>query len=134
MHINDNISLNSPLNYNVSGITCTANRNTRFMFSNFFFRKSCRLLDNVGKYRRTRQATDGNIIGRMPNACWITKTQTHTEYVIRIAFSRQQWLRERASVLRYTYVFCLNLMFFSTVHHSIDLFHLPTLMHNSFIH
>ena len=24
-----------------------------------------------------------------------------------------------------------NLMFFSTVHHSIELFHLPTLMHNS---
>ena len=27
-----------------------------------------------------------------------------------------------------------NFMFFLTVHHSIDLFHLPTLMHNSFIH
>jgi len=26
------------------------------------------------------------------------------------------------------------LMFFLTVHHSIDLFHLRTLMHNSFIH
>ena len=26
-----------------------------------------------------------------------------------------------------------NLMFFLTVHHNIDLFHLPTLMHNSFI-
>jgi len=26
------------------------------------------------------------------------------------------------------------LMFFLTVHHSINLFHLPTLMHNSFIH
>jgi len=28
----------------------------------------------------------------------------------------------------------LILTFFLTVHHSIDLFHLPTLMHNSFIH
>ena len=26
------------------------------------------------------------------------------------------------------------LIFFWTVHHSIDLFHLPTLMHNYFIH
>jgi len=26
------------------------------------------------------------------------------------------------------------LMFFLTVRHSIDLFHLPTLVHNSFIH
>jgi hypothetical protein len=37
-------------------------------------------------------------------ACWITKaTDTHSEYVLFIAFPRQQWLRERASVLRYTY-------------------------------
>jgi hypothetical protein len=29
--------------------------------------------------------------------CWITKaTDTHSEYVILIAFSRQQWLRELA--------------------------------------
>jgi hypothetical protein len=38
-------------------------------------------------------------------ACWITKaTDTHSEYVILIAFPVQQWLRERASVLRYTYI------------------------------
>jgi hypothetical protein len=41
-------------------------------------------------------------------ACWITKaTDTHSEYVILIAFPRQQWLNERASVLRYTYIACL---------------------------
>ena len=35
--------------------------------------------------------------------CWITKaTETHSEYVIHIAFTLQQWLRERASLLRYT--------------------------------
>ena len=34
--------------------------------------------------------------------------RTHTEkYVIIIAFPRQQWLRERASVPRYTYIACL---------------------------
>jgi hypothetical protein len=38
-------------------------------------------------------------IRRMRFACWITKaTDTHSEYVILIAFPRQQWLRERASV------------------------------------
>ena len=38
-------------------------------------------------------------------ACWIPKaTDTHTEYVILIAFALQQWLRERVSVLRYTYI------------------------------
>jgi hypothetical protein len=41
----------------------------------------------------------------MRTACWITKaTDTHSEYVILIAFRRQQWLRERASILRYTYI------------------------------
>ena len=42
-------------------------------------------------------------IWRMRIACWITKaTDTHTEYVSLIAFPLQQWLCERASVLRYT--------------------------------
>ena len=37
-------------------------------------------------------------------ACWIPKaTDTQSEYVIFIVFPRQQWLRERASVLRYMY-------------------------------
>jgi len=31
-------------------------------------------------------------------------TDKHSEYVILIAFPRQQWLRERNSVLRYTYM------------------------------
>jgi hypothetical protein len=59
----------------------------------------------VGKYGTARQATDDDIIRRMRFACWITKaTDTHSEYVIRIAFQRQQWLRERASMLRYVYI------------------------------
>jgi len=38
-------------------------------------------------------------------ACWITKaTNTHSEYVILIAFLLQKRLRERASVLRFTYI------------------------------
>jgi len=32
---------------------------------------------------------------------------THTGYVILLAFPLQQWLHERASVLRYTYIVCL---------------------------
>jgi len=44
-------------------------------------------------------------------------TKTHSEYVILIAFPRQQWLRERTSNLRYNqYIawlvnahFCINL-------------------------
>jgi len=47
-------------------------------------------------------------IRRMRIACWITKaTNTHSEYVILISFPQQEWLHERASVLRYTYIACL---------------------------
>jgi hypothetical protein len=47
-------------------------------------------------------------IWRMRFACWITKAiHTHTKYVILIAFPLQQWLQERVSLLRYTYIACL---------------------------
>ena len=43
-------------------------------------------------------------IWRMRIACLIPKaTNTHSEYVILIAFPLQQWLHERASTLRFTY-------------------------------
>jgi hypothetical protein len=43
-------------------------------------------------------------IWRVRIACWIPKAKnTHSGYVIPIAFQQQQWLHERASVLRYTY-------------------------------
>ena len=46
--------------------------------------------------------------------CWITKvTDTHSEYVILIAFPLQQWLYERAWMLCYTQIDCLlSLKFF----------------------
>ena len=60
------------------------------------------------KYGTARQATDINTMQHKRFACWITKaTDTHVEYVIIIAFAWQQWLRERASMLRYTYIACL---------------------------
>jgi hypothetical protein len=59
----------------------------------------------VEKYGTARQATDENITRRMRFACWITKARdTHSEYVILIAFPGQQWLRERAPVSRYTHL------------------------------
>jgi hypothetical protein len=74
---------------------------TRILCSiTFFPRKSCRLWDNVEKDSTARQATDDNRTRSMRIACWLTKaTNTRLEYVILIAFPRQQWLRERASVL-----------------------------------
>jgi hypothetical protein len=66
----------------------------------------------VEKYGTARQPTDDNIIRRMRFARCITKTtDTHSEYVILIAFPRQQWLRERVSVLQ---VHCLSYYKFKT--------------------
>jgi len=57
----------------------------------------------VDNYGRALQSTGDIIIGRMRIACWITKaTETHSEYVMLIAFPRQQCLCERASVLPYS--------------------------------
>jgi hypothetical protein len=50
---------------------------THALCSTTFFRKSCRLWDNVEKYGRARQATDDLIIRRTRVACWITQA-THT--------------------------------------------------------
>ena len=58
------------------------------------------------KYGTARQPTDDDITWRMRTACWIA-TDTHSEYVIIIAFPRQEWFRERASMLR-LYVHCLS--------------------------
>ena len=44
-------------------------------------------------------------IWRMRVACWIPRaTDTRSEYVILVAFPLQQWLHERSSLLRYTYI------------------------------
>ena len=52
------------------------------------------------KYVTVRQTTDGSIIRGMHIACEINKAKnTHSEYVILIAFPLQQCLHERASVL-----------------------------------
>ena len=48
------------------------------------------------------------IICLMCISCWVPKpTNTHSENVILIAFVLQQWLHERSSMLRYTYIACL---------------------------
>jgi hypothetical protein len=86
---------------------------THFIFNSFFSKNRVVYETMWKKYRIARQATDGNIIRRMRFACWITKaTNTHSEYVTLTALPLQQWLRERASMLRYTHIACVvNLNF-----------------------
>jgi hypothetical protein len=55
----------------------------------------------VGKNCTPWQATDDNKVRRMRMACWIPKaTNTDSECVIVIAFPQEQWLHERAPMLR----------------------------------
>ena len=85
---------------NFSDKICRGNQNTHFVYNNFFHKNRPVLRDNVGKYSSAGQATDDNIIWRMRIACWVTTaTDTHSEYLILVAFPWQQWLGERASVL-----------------------------------
>ena len=86
---------------------------TYFMFNNLFFRKSFRLWDNVEKYSTT--SSPQMTVGYMHIACWITKaSNTHSEYVILIAFPLQHWLQERTSMLCYTYIACLAAFYIET--------------------
>jgi hypothetical protein len=74
---------------------------THFVF-NKVFRTSYLLWDNAEKYSRAQQSRDDHIIWPMRFACGISKvTDTHSEYVILIAFPHQQCLQERAAVSRY---------------------------------
>jgi hypothetical protein len=62
------------------------------------------------KYCTAGQPTDDNIPRRMRVAWRVPKAiHTHSKYVILISLPLQQWLHERALVVRYTYITCLIL-------------------------
>ena len=64
--------------------------------------------ETVEKCGRAGQVTDDTLTPRMRSACWVLKaTDTHWEYVILIAFPRQQSLLERTGVLHYPYIACV---------------------------
>ena len=72
------------------------------MFNNFFFNRVVYeiMLKNIIEPGRPQMT-----IWRMRIAWSIPKaTDTHSEYVILIAFPLQQWLHQRAWMLRYTYL------------------------------
>jgi len=70
----------------------------------FLNQKSCHLWDNVEKYCRAGQVTYDSTIQWMCIVCWLTKAKnTHSEYVIFIAFPLQQWLQECTSLLHSMY-------------------------------
>jgi hypothetical protein len=76
----------------------------------------------VEKYVPDRQATDNNKIWRMRVLCLISEsTNTHPEYAILIAFPLQQWLHERASLLRYMYVHCQDFYILAVALYTLEI-------------
>ena len=77
----------------------------------FFFEN--RVVDDIMSKNTVEMDRLQMTIWRKSIACCIPKaTNTHSENVTRIAFPLQQWLHERASMLRHTYIachFCLGL-------------------------
>ena len=112
---------------NVSDKIRRGTQSTHLIFNNFVRKSRCPW-DNVERYGTARQAIDGNIIRRMRFACEITKaTDTHSEYVILIAFPRQQWLRERSLLLR-LHVHCVSCCYPGNLAESATL--VPTFLAN----
>ena len=63
--------------WNVSGKSCREIKK-HILYSMGFPQISCHLWDNVEKYSRSKQTTDGSIKRRISIACWVTKaTKTH---------------------------------------------------------
>ena len=82
------------------------------MLSNFFFWAPKIVPFEIMWENIVERGTPQTTKWRMRIACWIrkatnTKAHTHTGCVIIIAFPPQQWLRERAEMLRYTDTACL---------------------------
>ena len=71
-------------------------------------KKILHVWDNVERYCRARQATDGNIMRHVHFAYWIVKaTETHSDCIILLAFAQQHWLCKCTSMLR-LHVHCLS--------------------------
>jgi len=88
---------------NVRDRSYRENQNTHFVFSNCFFSENRAVYEIMWK-NIVERGKPQVAIWRMRFACWIMKaTNTHSEYVILIAFRLQQWLHKRASILHYTY-------------------------------
>ena len=89
---------------NVSGKSCRENQDTHFVL-NFFFRKPCRLWDNVEKYSASGKVKWQYSLCSL-HAGYL-RLQTHSEYVILIAFPLQQRLHKAPNVTLYVhFLYC----------------------------
>ena len=91
---------------NVSDKSFRENQNTHFVLGNFL-RKIVQFYELMWKYIVERDGPQMTIWRMRIARCVRKATNTHVEYVILVAFPLQQWLHERASLLRHTYISCL---------------------------
>ena len=90
---------------NVSDNSCRENQNTHLCSITFFENRTVYEITWKNNVEPDRPRMT---IWRMRIASWIHRaTNTHSEYVILFSFPLQQWLQERALILRYTYIACL---------------------------
>ena len=88
--------------WNVSGKTCRENQNKLFMLKNFFFSK---IVPFIITRKTSIEPIRPQMTWHLHFACWVPKaTKPIPEFVKYIAFLRQQWFRERPSVLRYAHI------------------------------
>jgi hypothetical protein len=79
---------------------------THFVFNTFFYENGA--VNEIMWKNIVESGRPQMTIWRTSIACRIPKaTNTHSQYVTLTAFPLQQWLQERASLLRYTYNVCL---------------------------
>jgi len=77
------------------------------MFSNALFFEN-RVVYEIMWKNTIERVRPQMTIWRMPITCWLSKaTNTFSEHVLLIVLPLQQWLHERASMVRYTYIACL---------------------------
>jgi len=73
---------------NISEKLCRENKNTHFIFNNFFLAN--RAIYEITWKNLVQPDRPQTEVRRMRFACWITRTtNTHSEYEIRIAFTVQ---------------------------------------------
>jgi hypothetical protein len=85
---------------NVLDNSCRENQNIHFMFSNFCFKFMPFFFEVILK-NIVERAGPHMTVWRMCIECWIPKaTSTNSDYVPHIAVPLQQWLNERATMLR----------------------------------
>jgi len=94
---------------NISEKICKETRNTRLVTNSFFFPSENQPLYEV-KWKNTVERSRSQMtVWCIRIACWVPKaTKTHTGCVIPIAFPLQQWLNERALMLRILNAHCLS--------------------------